>query len=836
MRKSVLLSSLLIALTLVLFACGEKTPELTSITISGADNVTLDFEEAFNVLDGVTALGNDGVDYTSEITYVTTASVTDDVLDTTDTGEKAIQYNVSVGEILAQTWRYITVNEPQAVEGEMLVNPNFDSGTSGWDSPSVVYEADGGTIVLSNDEGTLKAEVVAGSNAYTPRFGQMNVPFEEDVTYLVSFDAKSSVEKTINLQVGEILASDPWFTDFKPGLVVHKTIGTDWATYSYKFTMNQDVENHRGGLLFELGTVESQTIDATMWFDNITIEESTPDADETAPTFAGLTETKSLLLGADFDPMNGVTAFDIVDGDVTDSIAVVIKDNADQVVEAVDTSMESTYTLTYTVSDEAGNEAEFVVTLEIVGMQFNSANLLVNGLFDAALNETTPEWEIYDEAAYVTASGIDVENGEFSVTTAGAGSANPYSAKLMQSGITLMEGHTYRVQLVMKSDVARDVNVALGIPLTSDPWWIEYARFNDVALTTEYQTFEFVFTAVKETSSDIQLVVEMGATTNYADATVTFDSIAVNEALLDDIVMNSDFSNDGWTLWAQDWEDAPTVVYSRENEMFNITTDKAGEASWAIQFSQLVSLEQGKTYVLTFDAKASVARDINIKVFKTDVWVNHLEVLGQMLTTDMTGYTFEFTVPAEADVDGLQLNFELGATTSFAAGMVSFDNLSLKEKDNETAPELLANGNATTVQDFELFTENGSSMVLNADGNAVLTVPALGGAAYQPHVFQMIDSMAAGTYTLKLAVSADVARDLRVNLVLPDAGYSSILPDAKFDYQTVANDTVVVYVTFTIDAEVTNVKLELDFGTLEGLTSETGTFTIEEAYIYQIFN
>lgn len=839
MKKRFIVVVLMLLAVFTLVACGEDVDPvetLTAITFSGVDDVTLDFEEPFNVMDGVTAKGNNGVDYTSEITYThaNTVIITDDVLDTTVTGAQAIKYEVEVDGILAQKFRMVTVKSPEAVEGQMLINADFEQGPAGWNDSSVVYEADGGTIVLSGDEGALKAEVVAGVNSYTPRFGQMNVPFDNDVTYEISFDAKSSVEKTINLQVGELLTSAPYFTDFKTGLTVHKTITTEWATYSFKFTMNQDEENHRGGLLFELGALGGNQIDATMWFDNVVIEEATPDPDETAPAFTGLAESKSILVNGSFDPMAGVTAFDVVDGDVSEDIAVVIKNEADEVVTTIDTSVEATYTLTYTVSDAAGNEAEFIMTLEVVGMQFNETNLIVNGNFEAALGDPS-EWEVYTEnAAFVTASGIDDENNVFSITTAGAGAGNPYDVKLMQSNLTLVEGKTYRVTLVMKASAARTVNVALGIPFTVDPWWDEYARFNTVELTTEYQTFEFLFTATKATSSDIQLVIEMGNTGGYVDGDVIFDEILLQEALLDDIIMNGQMDH-GWELWFQDWGDAPTVTLDRTNGTFDLAIDKAGEDFWAVQFNQLVDLEAAKTYTLSFDAKATAARNINVEVIGTSLLGDAKADFN--LTTEMQTFTVD-VVTVDA-VNGAKLSFELGNTGSFAAGTVSLDNISIKEKDVAEAPELVVNGDATTVPYFT-YDNSGSgqgTMVLGENG-AVVDVTALGGDAYTPHFYQMLDGLTPGDYVLKLVIDSTVDRDLRVNMVLPDAGYASIFPEGSVDFEVISTETNVVYVSFTVTNAVTNVKLELDFGTLvdEGLTSVIGVFTIQEVLVYQDLN
>ncbi len=832
MRKKILLSSLLVMFALVLFACTQPV-ELQAITISGADNVTLDFQEEFNVLTGVTALGNDEVDYSDQITYTSTSTITNDLLDTSEPGNHVIKYTVAVGEVLAEKFRTVTVNPPQAVEGEMLVNADFSNGTAGWDT----YADDTGSIVLSTEEfdgnPALKAEVVAGTNAYVPRFTQMNVPFENGKTYEISFKAKSSVAKTINLQVGEILASDPWFVDFKPGLTINKVIGTEWATYAYKFTMNQGEENQRGGVLFELGKVGEERLDATMYFDDIMIEESTPDADETAPAFTGLSESKSVLLGNDFDPMNGVTAFDVVDGDVTDDVVVEIKDASDAVQEAVDTSVEGTWTITYTVSDEAGNEEVFVMALEVVGMQFAEDNLLVNGSFDAALGDPA-EWVVWSQnwgTAPAVAGAVDDTNGVYTLDISNGGGDAAWAVQLQQAGITLVEGNTYRVVLTAKSSVERTVNIAIGY---GDPW-VEYARFNDVTLGTEDTTQEFVFTVTQPTYEDVMFVIEAGTTANFSDSVITIDEAAINVALLDQIIANGMF-NDGWTVWSQNWGDMPNVTYDRTDGQFNITTDKAGEANWAIQFNQTLTLEPSKTYVFSVDAMASVARDINIKIF-TAGYTNYLEALDFMLTTDMTTYTWEFTTPAEGQMADLTLTFEMGATANFAAGTVSLDNISLKEKDNAEAPEIIVNGDATTVPDFMFFGDGAeASMMLGEDG-AELAVTTLGAEAYQPHVYQMIDSLAAGNYVLKVVVSADVARDLRLNLVLPDAGYASALPDGKYDYQTVENDQVVVYVSFTVENDLTNVKLELDFGNLGGeLTSAAGNFVIEEVLIYQNFN
>lgn len=188
----------------------------------------------------MTAKGDDGKDYTDKITYTSTATISSTgLLDTKAVGAVAVKYTVKIGDLVADTWRYLTVKSPEAVEGEMLINADFSNGAAGWTDPAVNYVADGAAMTITGEDGVLKVDVVAGSQVYTPRFGQMNVKFVKDTTYEISFKAKSSVEKTINLQVGELLPGAPYFVDFKPGNAITKKMTTEWATYSYKFTIYQ---------------------------------------------------------------------------------------------------------------------------------------------------------------------------------------------------------------------------------------------------------------------------------------------------------------------------------------------------------------------------------------------------------------------------------------------------------------------------------------------------------------------------------------------------------------------------------------------------------------------
>lgn len=105
---------------------------------------------------------------------------------------------------------------------------------------------------------------------------------------------------------------------------------------------------------FDSSTAGEKTITVTYAADTsltatfkVTVKEAEP-VDTVPPVISGADDV-AVEFGASFDPMAGVKVVDDVDGDVTGAV----KASGD----TVDTSKPGAYTLVYTVSDAAGNEA-----------------------------------------------------------------------------------------------------------------------------------------------------------------------------------------------------------------------------------------------------------------------------------------------------------------------------------------------------------------------------------------------------------------------------------------------------------------------------------------------
>lgn len=844
MRKKWLVLTLIAVFAIFLVSCKEdpETPKLTAIAFAGVDDATIEFNTEFNVLTGVTAKGNDDVDYTSDITYVTMSEISESgLLNTAKTGKHGIRYEVKVGDLTAQHWRYITVKEPEAVEGEFLINKDFSNGTAGWDSPSVVYNGDGSSMDMSVEDGALKTVVVAGSSAHTPRFGQMNVPFEQGKAYKVSFRAKASEAKIINLQVGELLSDSPWFTDFKKNQTEHRTITTEWATYEYTFIHTLD--NKRGGVLFELGAINGVGVNATLWFDDIEITEVEIGEDETAPVFSGVSN-KSVLVGSTVNVLTGITAYDVISGDVTEDITYVITNSADEVVTEIDTTEEALYTVSLSVKDEADNEATAEFTIEVVGMQFLATNLVANGSFANDMTVDKPEWSTFIQdwgAAPVVTPTHNKEAGTFTLDIAGGGDA-AWAIQLFQDGyITLVQGKTYRLQVTAKASVERNLNIAIGY---GEPY-VTYARKDGIQLSTEDAVYEVLFTVTNPTHA-VKLGFELGSQTGFADGLVTFSDVKLQEADLPTIIKNSNFTDTGWQAFHNDWEGSVATLDVVEGEfVYNLTKYTNGSAGYLLQwiYGTKLVLEANTAYTFTFDAYAS--KDIAITPFFTQGEPAGYNNLVQSGNVNLTGvkatHTISFSTGESVELP-FEFKFEFGqAFTTFDEGAewIKFDNLSLKE-DGEATEELLVNGTADQVVGGHVVDNAGvgaSTFTYSLNGG-VVTVTGIGGNAYEPHYYYIIDELAAGKYVATFKMTSSVARDFRFNIILPNSSYASILPDTKYDFNiATADEMVEVTVAFEVAQALTHVKVELDFGTLGGeLVSQVGTFTLHSMLIYQNFN
>lgn len=171
----------------------------------------------------------------------------------------------------------------------------------------------------------------------------------------------------------------------------------------------------------------------------------------------------------------------------------------------------------------------------------------------------------------------------------------------------------------------------------------------------------------------------------------TIDNVRINE---DALLINGSFASGlvGWVPFV-DGGITDKVSYLvdslSENNAVVFNIGNTGDVDWKIQLKQEgITLEKGKSYQLTFDAKCSMHRKIKYafqrdgnKWSGADPWLAYSPAAEVDLTTAYQTYTTEFTMEADSDIMSM-LSFSMGAIdkTISEEHKVFIDNVTLIEK------------------------------------------------------------------------------------------------------------------------------------------------------------
>ena len=172
----------------------------------------------------------------------------------------------------------------------------------------------------------------------------------------------------------------------------------------------------------------------------------------------------------------------------------------------------------------------------------------------------------------------------------------------------------------------------------------------------------------------------------------------------------------GWNSWAKDFDKSVANTGYASNHCLKVE-NKVAAGMWEKQCVLALdnALEKGKTYTLTFKAKADVAANINTAItMKDNPWTAQGSA-DHSLTTKWAEYTFEQTI----DMDNInRIVFNLGETvTSYY-----IDNISLIEKAGQGEPDPTP-GDTSDSRNGTYFTENSVKyyMIEDFEGKTVGT-------------------------------------------------------------------------------------------------------------------
>ncbi|WP_068787314.1 carbohydrate binding domain-containing protein [Paenibacillus phocaensis] len=332
-------------------------------------------------------------------------------------------------------------------------------------------------------------------------------------------------------------------------------------------------------------------------------------------------------------------------------------------------------------------------TLTDVNYRANTGNLIRNGTFDAGVTE----WQTYQAGDFPEKLSISAADGALRIHLPGI-EENTWEQQVYQEGLTLEQGKMYTVTFDVYSTVERPIQLAVGT--VGSPPDYEYTDFLNgnkpvIWLTDTMKQHQFSFVMTHPTNTNAKLEFDLGQMTVdgavYKEpGDIFFDNIRLNSSLLENGAF--DESTDHWSLKLGDqWNGMASASLTSTNGELVIRIDTfdekaiANELNWIPQVSQTgLRLEKGKTYLFSFDARASVARKIDFgfgKSLPDEPYYDSYFGDRASLTTEMQRYTYTFTMGKETE-ENAQLDLNVGMIEGIGANTeVILDNVVWIELD-----------------------------------------------------------------------------------------------------------------------------------------------------------
>ncbi|WP_186579870.1 carbohydrate binding domain-containing protein [Aquibacillus kalidii] len=530
-----------------------------------------------------------------------------------------------------------------------LDNGDFSSGMTGWET---YFHNDGAAGNSTNVNGESVTSISSvGGQPWGIQLFQSGMSFTKGMDYVLSFDAKSSKNRTI----GAILENSS-YTRY-----VDETVQLTDTMQNYEFEFKMSA-NDTADLKFLLGMMDgSESLGAhDVTIDNVVLEVKDAPYDR-APSLTA--EQTDITVGSDVELLFN-------DDQTWRENITAVKVDGQALAESDYTIEAGKITLPASLFPEA---AVYKIVIESDGyaptsveqtIKADDGNLILNGDF----TNGTQSWATWSGEG--GAATFEVTNGVANLDVTALG-AYDYANQFFQDGIDLEVGKTYELSFKASSTINRPISVEIfGSGSTKIPF----------QLTADMQTFTRDFTATAANDT-LKLNFMLGgvtvddATTPSEAHTISFDDFVLKEKGVDpdldkdwvevgdNLVIDGTFDTttefgiapdnlvEGWNIFNQatyeEW--AGLADFSVVDGQLNAQVKQVGWQWYHIQLLQVLDVPAG-TYKLSFDAKSDHTRPVSVELKGSEV---------EAFTVSNTMKTYEAIIEV-AENGNKQLLFGLG--------------------------------------------------------------------------------------------------------------------------------------------------------------------------------
>lgn len=298
-------------------------------------------------------------------------------------------------------------------------------------------------------------------------------------------------------------------------------------------------------------------------------------------------------------------------------------------------------------------------------------NHVYNGTFDQGDFSRLVYWETVTQNSAEAEAYVTAEERFMHMNIADGGS-DMKDIQLKQNGLQFLKGSTYDLTFRAKADQDKEISVSF----VNEDGSMVYQEAEVISLGSEWNTYTVSFEMTKEMSDlDGQLIFNMGgdaANVYMDDVRLDQTSSYVDYSDVDlSPLTNGDFL-EGMKLWSNYVHFDANANVEVVDEALNVDITNAGNETWSVLVEQPgLKLSKGISYELSFDAKSSVQRDIEVTLENAGYYRYLSEKVS--LTEDYNTFTYQFEMPAN---DTVSLKYLMG---QFAGEhSIEIDNVSLE--------------------------------------------------------------------------------------------------------------------------------------------------------------
>ncbi|WP_066173636.1 carbohydrate binding domain-containing protein [Bacillus marinisedimentorum] len=300
-------------------------------------------------------------------------------------------------------------------------------------------------------------------------------------------------------------------------------------------------------------------------------------------------------------------------------------------------------------------------------------NHIYNGTFDQGDMTRTAYWDLEVEDSAAAKASVDKNSRELYVAIS-EGGESPDSIKVKQEGIQLLKGNDYELAFDARSTEDR----AIEVEFISEEGTASYSESISIDLTDQMEQHSVSFTMPTDVSDEFsQVLFKMGG----HDGDVYLDNVKLLQTseYIDysevDLypLHNGDFSA-GLAPWSSYVHFDADAVISEQDQALQVNIPNAGNETWSVLVEQgNLALAKGVAYELSFDARSTAERDMEITIENAGYHRYFHKVVP--LSDEMNSHHFEWVMSAD---DTVSLKFLMGNFPE--AHDITIDNVVLQVK------------------------------------------------------------------------------------------------------------------------------------------------------------